>query len=119
MAKNIYVGNLSYETDESSLEKLFSEFGAVDSIRLIVDRDTGRSKGFAFVEMGTDEEGNSAIESLNEKEIDGRRLIVNEARERQGGGGGGRKPGGGNGGGRNFRGGGGGGSRFNRDDRRY
>ncbi|MEQ8186800.1 MAG: RNA-binding protein [Candidatus Eremiobacterota bacterium] len=116
MAKNIYVGNLSYDTDESTLEKLFSEFGAVDSIRLIVDRDTGRSKGFAFVEMGTDEEGNSAIETLNEKEVDGRRLIVNEARERQGGGGG-RKPGG-NGGGRNFRGGGGGG-RFNRDDRRY
>jgi cold-inducible RNA-binding protein len=116
MAKNIYVGNLSYETDESSLEKLFSEYGAVDSIRLIVDRDTGRSKGFAFVEMGTDDEGNSAIESLNEKEFDGRRLIVNEARERQGGGGG-RKPGG-NGGGRNSRGGGGGG-RFNRDERRY
>ncbi len=115
MAKNIYVGNLSYDTDESTLEKLFSEFGAVDSIRLIVDRDTGRSKGFAFVEMGTDEEGNSAISTLNEKEVDGRRLIVNEARERQGGG---RKTGG-NGGGRNFRGGGGGGSRFNRDDRRY
>ncbi|MEQ8225478.1 MAG: RNA-binding protein [Candidatus Eremiobacterota bacterium] len=113
MAKNIYVGNLSYDTDESTLEKLFAEFGAVDSIRLIVDRDTGRSKGFAFVEMGTDEEGNSAIETLNEKEVDGRRLIVNEARERQGGG---RKTGG-NGGGRNFRGGGGG--RFNRDDRRY
>ncbi|MEQ8170447.1 MAG: RNA-binding protein [Candidatus Eremiobacterota bacterium] len=116
MAKNIYVGNLSYDTDESTIETLFTEYGAVDSIRLIVDRDTGRSKGFAFVEMGTDEEGNSAIETLNEKEVDGRRLIVNEARERQGGGGG-RKPGG-NGGGRNFRGGGGGG-RFNRDDRRY
>ncbi|MEQ8170129.1 MAG: RNA-binding protein, partial [Candidatus Eremiobacterota bacterium] len=87
--------------------------GAVDSIRLIVDRDTGRSKGFAFVEMGTDEEGNSAIENLNEKEVDGRRLIVNEARERQGGG---RRQGGNGGGGRNFRSGGG---RFNRDDRRY
>ncbi len=115
MAKNIYVGNLSYDTDESTIETLFTEYGAVDSIRLIVDRDTGRSKGFAFVEMGTDEEGNSAIENLNEKEVDGRRLIVNEARERQGGG---RRQGGNGGGGRNFRSGGGGG-RFNRDDRRY
>lgn len=107
MAKNIYVGNLSYDTDESSLEGLFAEFGAVDSIRLIVDRDTGRSKGFAFVEMATDEEGSAAITGLNEKEVDGRRLIVNEAREKQNRTRGG---GGGNGGGRSF-GGGGGGSR--------
>jgi cold-inducible RNA-binding protein len=83
MAKKIYVGNLSYETDESTLEEIFSEFGAVESVRVITDRDTGRSKGFGFVEMGTDEEGKAAIAGLNQKEIDGRQLIVNEAREKQ------------------------------------
>lgn len=80
---NIYVGNVSYSTDDNRLVELFSEFGAVASARVINDRDTGRSKGFGFVEMENDTEANSAIEALNEKEIDGRTLRVNEARPRE------------------------------------
>jgi RNA recognition motif-containing protein len=80
---NIYVGNVSYGTDDNRLTELFSEFGAVTSARIINDRETGRSKGFGFVEMENDSEANSAIEALNEKEIDGRTLRVNEARPRE------------------------------------
>ncbi len=80
---NIYVGNISYQTDDSRLTELFSEFGEVASARVINDRETGRSKGFAFVEMSDDSAANSAIEALNEKEIDGRTLRVNEARPRE------------------------------------
>lgn len=80
---NIYVGNLSYGTTDQSLEEVFTEFGAVSSARVITDRDTGRSKGFGFVEMADDGEANTAIEDLNDKEIDGRKLRVNEARPRE------------------------------------
>jgi RNA recognition motif-containing protein len=87
----LYVGNLPYSATESSLNELFSQFGAVDSVKLITDRDTGRSKGFGFVEMATDEEAQKAISELNGREMQGRRLNVNEARpqERRDGGGGG------------------------------
>lgn len=80
---NIYVGNISYQTDDSRLVELFSEFGEVASARVINDRETGRSKGFGFVEMANDTEAAAAIEALNEKEIDGRTLRVNEARPRE------------------------------------
>jgi len=103
MGKRLYVGNLSYDATEGSLNELFSQFGSVDSVKLITDRDTGRSKGFGFVEMGTEEAAQKAIAELNERELQGRRLTVNEARPQEsrgggfGGGGGGR---GGYGGGR-------------------
>ena len=88
---NIYAGNLAYSVTDQSLEELFSEFGTVTSARVIQDRDTGRSKGFGFVEMSTNEESSAAIEALNGKEIDGRAVTVNEARPKpQGGGGRGR-----------------------------
>ncbi len=80
---NIYVGNVSYQTDDSRLIVLFSEFGEVASARVINDRETGRSKGFGFVEMNDDTAAAAAIEALNEKEIDGRTLRVNEARPRE------------------------------------
>jgi RNA recognition motif-containing protein len=80
---NIYVGNISYSTDDDKLVELFSTFGEVASARVISDRDTGRSKGFGFVEMPNDAEANAAIEALNEKEIDGRSLRINEARPRE------------------------------------
>jgi len=80
---NIYVGNVSYQTDDSRLVELFSEFGEVASARVINDRETGRSKGFGFVEMNDDTAAAAAIEALNEKEIDGRTLRVNEARPRE------------------------------------
>lgn len=80
---NIYVGNISYGTDDNKLIELFSTFGEVASARVISDRDTGRSKGFGFVEMPNDAEANAAIEALNEKEIDGRSLRINEARPRE------------------------------------
>jgi RNA recognition motif-containing protein len=79
---NIYVGNLSYNLTEDELRKAFEEFGAVDSARIITDRDTGRAKGFAFVEMGNDGEAKAAIEALNGKELGGRAMNVNEARPR-------------------------------------
>lgn len=110
MGRKLYCGNLSFNVSSSDLEQLFAEYGAVDSAQVISDRDTGRSKGFGFVEMGTDQEAQAAIEGLNETEHDGRRLTVNEARpreERGGGGGGGGRGGGGYGGG-GGRGGGGG-----------
>jgi len=79
----LYVGNLSYETTNETLEELFSPFGAVRSAQVIQDRDTGRSKGFGFVEMSDDNAARSAIAGLNEKEHDGRPLSVNEARPRE------------------------------------
>ncbi|MBN1878654.1 RNA-binding protein [bacterium] len=85
---NIYVGNLSYNTSEGNLETMFGEFGAVESVRIITDRETGRSKGFAFVDMPDDQEALAAIEALNGQEIDGRTLRVNEARPKMEGGGG-------------------------------
>jgi cold-inducible RNA-binding protein len=107
VAMKLYVGNLSYNVSSSDLEQLFAQYGAVRSAQVITDRDTGRSKGFGFVEMSDDNAARQAIQALNEKEHDGRPLTVNEARPREdrGGGGGGR---GGYGGGR---GGGGGGGR--------
>jgi RNA recognition motif-containing protein len=80
MAKKLYVGGLSYNTTEQSLSGLFGQAGNVDSVRIITDRDTGRSKGFGFVEMNSDDEANSAIERYNGQEFEGRRIVVNEAR---------------------------------------
>jgi len=101
----LYVGNLSYSTGESDLRDLFAAYGTVDSVAVITDRDSGRSKGFGFVEFGNDTEGNAAIAGLNGKEVGGRALTVSQARpktEGGGGGGGGRGGfGGGGGGGRN------------------
>jgi hypothetical protein len=117
MGKKLYVGNLSYSVDSSELEQLFSPHGQVVSAQIINDRDTGRSKGFGFVEMATDQEATAAVTALNGQQHNGRALTVNEARPREerggggGGGGGGRGGygGGGGGGGRGFGGGGGGG----------
>ena len=120
MGKKLYVGNLTYRVSSSDLEQLFSQFGSVESAEVISDRDTGRSKGFGFVEMSSDNEARAAIDALNEQEHDGRRLTVNEARPREprtGGGGGGGWRGGGN-----DAGGGGGGrgrSSGGYDNRRY
>ncbi len=83
---NIYVGNLSYEVKESELQKLFAEFGSVVSAKIISDRDTGRSKGFGFVEMQNDGEAEAAIEKLNGTEFVGRTLTVNQARPKPEGG---------------------------------
>ncbi|GHT55955.1 RNA-binding protein [Spirochaetia bacterium] len=93
MAKKLYVGNLSYNTTEDGLRNLFSEFGGVASAKIIMDRDTGNSKGFGFIEMNTDEEASAAIAGTNGREFDGRQLRVNEAmdkprRDRGGSGGG-------------------------------
>ena len=115
MGRKLYVGNLTYETTASDLESLFGQFGSVQSAQVIADRDTGRSKGFGFVEMGSDSEAQAAIADLNGKEVDGRSLTVNEARPKpDGGGGGGRGGRGGYGGGGGGRGGygGGGGRRY-------
>lgn len=122
MGNKLYVGNLSYDSTDGDLTELFSTHGTVKSAQVIKDRDTGRSKGFGFVEMGSDEEAQNAIAALNEVEHKGRSLKVNEARDREqrpsfgGGGGGGRGRGGyggGAGGGGRGRGGyGGGGGRF-------
>lgn len=105
MGKKLYIGNLSYGIDSAQLGELFSQIGAVDSANVIMDRDSGRSKGFGFVEMSIDAEAIAAIEQLNGREVDGRALNVSEARPqepRNGGGGGGR-----------------GGSRFGGGSRRY
>jgi cold-inducible RNA-binding protein len=83
MAKRIYVGNLSFRTTETDLSNMFGEIGAVESVRIITDRDTGRSKGFAFVEMADDAAAEKAIAQLNGKEVGGRNLTVNEARPMQ------------------------------------
>lgn len=82
MAKKLYVGNLSYDTGEESLKTLFAQFGEVESVAIITDRETGRKKGFGFVEMSGEEAAKAAIEGLNEKEFEGRKLNVNEAREK-------------------------------------
>ena len=104
MAKKLYVGNLGYGVTGGDLEKLFAAHGTVESAQVIMDRDSGRSKGFGFVEMGSDQEAQAAIAALNGKEVDGRALTVNEAKPREGGGGG---RGHGGGGGRGGYGGGG------------
>src|SRR5216117_3322396 len=108
MGKRLYVGNLSYGVDSSALQELFSAHGSVQSAEVVSDRETGRSKGFGFVEMGTDEEAQAAIAALNGQEHGGRALTVNEARPREdrGGGGGGGRGGFGGGGGRGGYGGG-------------
>jgi RNA recognition motif-containing protein len=105
MGKKLYVGNLSYDTGNSELEKMFEPYGTVQSAQVIMDRDTGRSKGFGFVEMGTDAEAQAAIAGLSGKQVDGRSLTVNEAKPREDRGGGGGR--GGHGGGRGRSGGGG------------
>jgi cold-inducible RNA-binding protein len=116
---NIYVGNLPFSTTSETLNTMFSRFGAVSSASVAVDRDTGRSRGFGFVEMDNDDEARKAIEELDGQDIDGRRVTVNQARPKtdrpRGPGGGGGRPGGGGGGGgyggRPGGGGGGGGGR--------
>jgi len=128
MGSKLYVGNLSYNSTSSDLEQLFGQHGTVQSAEVIQDRDTGRSKGFGFVQMGSDQEAQAAISALNGQEVDGRALTVNEAKPREdrgggggggrggyGGGGGGRSGGGGGGGGRGGRGGGYGGGGGGRD----
>jgi RNA recognition motif-containing protein len=107
MGKKLYVGNLAYGVTDSALEQMFAAHGTVQSAQVIMDRDTGRSKGFGFVEMGTDQEAQAAIQALNLKEVEGRALTVNEARPKTEGG-----RGGSGGGGRGGFGGG-------RGDRRY
>lgn len=102
MGKKLYVGNLAYSVTDADLQQMFEGHGSVQSAQVIMDRDTGRSKGFGFVEMGSDQEAQAAIAALNGKEVDGRTLTVNEARPKTEGGGGGR---GGSGGGRGGRGG--------------
>jgi RNA recognition motif-containing protein len=95
MGKKLYVGNLSYDMTEADLTQLFGQHGEVASAQIIMDRDTGRSKGFAFVEMATDEAAQNAIQALNGTMSNGRALNVNEARPKPAGGGGGRRDGGG------------------------
>jgi RNA recognition motif-containing protein len=121
MGNKLYVGNLSYNIRDEDLQQAFAQYGSVSSAKVMMDRDTGRSKGFGFVEMGSDAEAQSAINGMNGQALDGRAIVVNEARpreERPGGfgGGGGRSGGGGgfggggrSGGGGGFGGGGGGG----------
>jgi RNA recognition motif-containing protein len=113
MGMKLYVGNLAFQTSSEELQQLFAQAGTVESASVVEDRETGRSRGFGFVEMATAEEGKAAIEQFNGKELNGRNLTVNEARPREnrgGGGGGGRGGyGGGGGGGRGGYGGGGGG----------
>jgi RNA recognition motif-containing protein len=106
MGNRLYVGNLSYGTTELELRELFGQMGTVADAKVVTDRETGRPRGFAFVEMSSSEEALKAIEQINGRELDGRALTVNEAQERSGGGG----RGGGGGGGRG--GGGGGGRRW-------
>jgi cold-inducible RNA-binding protein len=105
--KNIFVGNLSFGATEDAVRSLFETYGTVDRVNVVTDRDTGRARGFGFVEMSNDAEGEKAIAGLNGRELDGRALNINEARpkeERAGGGGGGyRSNGGGGGGGRGQR----------------
>src|SRR5881296_3374930 len=112
MGNKLYVGNLPYSVRDEDLQQSFGQFGSVTSAKVMMDRDTGRSKGFGFVEMGSDAEAQSAINGMNGQALDGRALVVNEARpreERPGGygGGGGRSGGGGYGGGGGRSGGGG------------
>jgi len=114
MGNKLYVGNLAYSTRDDDLQQLFSEFGSVGSAKVMMERDTGRSKGFGFVEMGSDAEAQAAIKGLNGQSVGGRALVVNEARPKEdrpggfGGGGGNRGGGYGGGGGGGYGGGGGG-----------
>ena len=125
MAMKLYVGNLSFQTSSEELQQLFSQAGTVESASVVEDRDTGRSRGFGFVEMASKEEGEKAIQQFNGTDLNGRNLTVNEARPREDrggrGGGGGRGGYGGNrgggGGGRGGYGGGGGGGRNDRTPR--
>jgi len=121
MGSKLYVGNLNFRVSNEDLDSLFASYGQVRSAQVITDRDTGRSKGFGFVEMASDQEAQAAISALNGSEFQGRPLTVNEARPREdrggggggyGGGGGGGRGGYGGGGGRPGGGGGGGGRRF-------
>lgn len=123
---NIYVGNLDYQITEQDLKGVFEEYGEVKSVKIITDRETGRSKGFGFVETADDDAGQKAIDELNGAELEGRPLRVNEARRREdnnrGGGGGGYNRGGGGGynrggGGGGYNRGGGGGNRYGSSDR--
>ena len=114
MGNKLYVGNLAYSVRDETLQEAFGQFGVVTSAKVMMDRDTGRSKGFGFVEMSSDAEAQSAINGMNGQALDGRAIVVNEARPREerpggfGGGGGGRSGGGGFGGGGGGYGGGGG-----------
>src|SRR5215468_4884426 len=108
MSMKLYVGNLAFQTTDEDLLELFSQAGAVESAQVVMDRDTGRSRGFGFVEMASKAEGEAAITQFNGVEINGRSLTVNEARPRENRGGGGFGGGGGRGGGRGGRGAGGG-----------
>ena len=134
MGNKLYVGNLSFNTTETELQDLFAQAGVVSEVVLMQDKFTGKSRGFAFVTMGTDAEAATAVSQFNGKTVDGRPLTVNEARPREersggggggggyrggGGGGGGRSGGGGYGGGGGRSGGGGGGGRGERRDSRY
>ncbi|MEF7616809.1 RNA-binding protein [Aquincola sp. MAHUQ-54] len=118
MGNKLYVGNLAYSVRDESLQDAFGQFGTVTSAKVMMDRETGRSKGFGFVEMGSDAEAQSAINGMNGQALEGRAIVVNEARPREerpggfrsgGGGGGGYGGGGGGGGGGGYGGGGGGG----------
>ena len=122
MGKKLYVGNLPYSVRDGDLEQAFGQFGSVTSAKVMMERDTGRSKGFGFVEMGSDDEAQSAINGMNGQPLGGRSVVVNEARPMEerpprsggggfGGGGGGRREGGGGYGGGGYGGGGGGGRR--------
>jgi hypothetical protein len=114
MGNKLYVGNLSYNIRDDDLQQAFAQYGTVNSAKVMMDRDTGRSKGFGFVEMGSDPEAQAAINGMNGQALDGRAIVVNEARPREerpggfGGGGGGRTGGGGGYGGGGSSGGGGG-----------
>jgi len=89
MSKKIFVGNLPFSTTDADLERMFAEYGACESARVVTDRDSGRSRGFGFVEMASDEDAERAISELNGHELSGRAINVSEAKERSGGGGGG------------------------------
>jgi len=121
MSTKLYVGNLAFQTTSQELQELFSQAGTVESSSVVEDRDTGRSRGFAFVEMSTPEEANAAIEQFNGKEVGGRALKVNEAkpRENRSGGGGGRGFGGNRGGGGGYGGNRGGGNSGRRSEPRW
>ncbi len=116
MSTKLYVGNLSFSITSDDLQDYFGQAGTVESAKVIEDRDTGRSRGFGFVEMASSEEAMAAIEQFNGQDFEGRNLVVNEARPREEGGGGGRGNYGGGGGGRggDRRGGGGGGGNYSR-----
>jgi len=112
MGKKLYVGNLPYSATDDSLRQIFEAHGSVTSAQVVMDRDTGRSRGFGFVEMAGDQEAQAAIAALNGAQVDGRSLTVNEARPKKEGGGGGGYGGGGGGGRGGYGGGGGGGRRY-------